>query len=53
MTALTLMLKPIPHGWAVAVTDGRELARFAGPAARWRALRYISQAIATGHNSRR
>ena len=30
MYALTLMLKRIHHGWAVALSDGRELARFHG-----------------------
>ena len=53
MTALAIMLKPTPHGWAVSLTDGRELARFAGPGARSRALRYIAQATATRHDSRR
>jgi hypothetical protein len=48
MSALALILKPVPHGWAVSLTDGRELARFAGPGARWRALRYLAQASATG-----
>lgn len=28
-------------GWAVCLTDGRELARFRGPGARVRALRYV------------
>jgi hypothetical protein len=38
MHALAVILKPIPHGWAVALTDGRELARFTGVGARRRAL---------------
>lgn len=42
MHALTLMLKPIRHGWALALSDGRELARFTGPCARRRALRYLA-----------
>jgi hypothetical protein len=39
---VALILKPIPAGWAVCLTDGRELARFRGPGARWRALRFLS-----------
>jgi hypothetical protein len=35
------MLTPIRHGWAVRLTDGRELARFIGPGARRRAIRYL------------
>jgi hypothetical protein len=29
------------HGWAVALTDGRELVRFTGFGAKRRALRYL------------
>ena len=42
MNELALLLKPIHHGWAVARTDGRELARFKGLCARRRALRYVT-----------
>jgi hypothetical protein len=38
---LAIMLKPILGGWAVCLTDGRELARFRGPGARCRALRFL------------
>ena len=38
---LAIILKPIVWGWAVCLTDGRELARFHGPGARWRALHYV------------
>jgi hypothetical protein len=31
MNALRLILKPKAHGWAVGLTNGRELARFRGP----------------------
>ena len=31
MNALAVVLKPINYGWAVALTNGRELARFTGP----------------------
>jgi hypothetical protein len=46
MNTLALMIRPTRHGWAVYLTDGREIARFKGPAARWRALRYLTQATA-------
>lgn len=36
-----IMFKRIFGGWAVVLTDGRELARFRGPCARARALRLI------------
>lgn len=42
MHALTVMLKPIDHGWAVALSDGRELVRFTGLCAKRRALSYLS-----------
>jgi hypothetical protein len=42
MNAVALILKPIGHGWAVALTDGRELARFTGLGAKRKALRYIA-----------
>jgi hypothetical protein len=51
MTAVAIVLKPIDHGWAVAMTDGRELARFTGPLARFHAERYL-RAIA-GPGTRR
>ena len=39
--SLAILLKPVAWGWAVCLTDGRELARFRGPGARQRALRYL------------
>jgi hypothetical protein len=42
MDAVALMVKPIDHGWAVALTDGRELVRFTGLWAKRRALRYLA-----------
>lgn len=36
-----IVLVRILGGWAVRLTDGRELARFRGPGARLRAVRYI------------
>jgi hypothetical protein len=38
------MLRPIRYGWSVQPSDGRELARFLGPAAKWRAMRYLQRA---------
>ena len=45
MTALALTLKPIDHGWAVALSDGRELVRFVGLGAKRRALRYLDRFV--------
>ena len=45
MTALRMILRPIRYGWSVQLTDGRELARFLGPGARWRATRYLHRAV--------
>jgi hypothetical protein len=44
MNAVAMMIRPIPYGWAVQLTDGRQLARFRGPGSRWRALRYLARA---------
>jgi len=44
MTVLRMMVRPIRYGWSVQLSDGRELARFLGPGARWRAMRYLSRA---------
>jgi hypothetical protein len=38
---VALVLKPIHHGWAVMLTDGRELVRFTGLGAKRRAQRYL------------
>jgi hypothetical protein len=45
MNALGMMIRPIRHGWSVQLTDGSELARFLGPCARWRAVRYLRGAV--------
>ena len=42
MYALTLMLKRIPHGWAVTLSDGREIVRFRGLCAKRRVLRFLA-----------
>jgi hypothetical protein len=44
MNALAVTMKPIPRGWGIYLTDGRELARFRGPGSKWRALRYLTSA---------
>ena len=43
MNALALMLKPVDHGWAVTLTDGREVMRFTGLCAKHRAMRYLAK----------
>jgi hypothetical protein len=43
MNALALTIRPTPYGWAVCLTDGRELARFFGPNAKRRALRHLAR----------
>jgi hypothetical protein len=47
-TAYSIILKPIFGGWAVCLSDGRELARFRGPAARCRALRFLHTQFMSG-----
>jgi hypothetical protein len=42
MNVLALMLTPIHRGWAVTLTDGREVARFTGLGAKRRALCYLT-----------
>lgn len=55
MRPLSVMITPVAFGWAVVLSDGRELARFVGPAARLRALRYIRRDVigSLGHVARR
>jgi hypothetical protein len=38
----TISLAPVDGGWAVMLIDGRELARFTGPDAKRKALRYVA-----------
>jgi hypothetical protein len=49
---LAIILNPIRAGWAVCLTDGRELARFRGPGARFRALRFLRTQLVLGHRTR-
>lgn len=44
MNALSMIIRPIRHGWAVQLSDGRELASFHGPGSQRRALRYLANA---------
>ena len=48
---LAIVLKPVFGGWAVCLTDGRELALFRGPGAHQRALRYVRGEIVPGRNT--
>ena len=43
ISAYAIILTPIRGGWAVSLTDGRQLKSFRGPLARSRALRYVAQ----------
>jgi hypothetical protein len=45
MNPLAITLKPVFLGWAVCLTDGRELIRFRGPGSRLRALQYLSDQL--------
>jgi hypothetical protein len=47
-TVYSIIFKPILGGWAVCLSDGRELARFRGPGARGRALRYVDSQLVHG-----
>jgi hypothetical protein len=51
MNALRMTIRQIHYGWSVQLTDGRELARFLGPAAKWRATRYLRRAAEALTNS--
>ena len=42
MNALAVKLTPIPSGWKIELSDGHEVARFTGPGAKRRALRYLA-----------
>jgi hypothetical protein len=42
MTSLALLVDRIPHGWAVYLSNGVELARYRGLFAKQRALRFAS-----------
>jgi hypothetical protein len=43
MTALALMIGPTRDGWAVYLTNGREIARYRGIYAKRRALRHAAR----------
>ncbi len=44
MNALSLILKPTSRGWAVYLSDGREVAQYSGPGSKQRALDYVARA---------
>lgn len=48
MQPLAVELIPIHCGWAIVLTDGREVARFRGIGAKHRALRYLTRGNPTG-----
>jgi hypothetical protein len=50
-STLAITLKPLFGGWAVCLTDGRELARFRGPGAHARAIRFVRSQVAAGRRS--
>lgn len=52
-TAYSILLNPILGGWAVCLSDGRELARFRGPGAHCRALRYVQSQLMPSATARR
>jgi hypothetical protein len=43
MTTLALMIGPTHDGWAVYLTNGREIARYRGIGAKRRALRHAAR----------
>jgi hypothetical protein len=45
MNAQLVMMRPAVDGWSVCFADGRELARFRGVLARWRATRYLAALV--------
>lgn len=45
---LAIILKQTHDGWAVCLTDGRELAHFRGPGARLRAQRHLARCFSPG-----
>jgi hypothetical protein len=47
MNALSVAVRPIAYGWAVQLSNGQELARFHGPGAQRRAMRYVARIMHT------
>ena len=45
MTSLAYMIGPTSDGWAVYLTNGREVARYHGFGAKRRALRFLRRCI--------
>jgi hypothetical protein len=42
MNAQGIILRPVPRGWVIELTDGREVVRFTGLRARRRAFGYLA-----------
>jgi hypothetical protein len=53
MAAQALMLRPTVDGWAVYLTNGRELARYRGFCSKQLALRYLQRYVGTPAESGR
>ncbi|MGB9183743.1 MAG: hypothetical protein WCB67_06730 [Solirubrobacteraceae bacterium] len=51
-STLAIILKPTHDGWAVCLTDGRQLAHFRGPGARWRAQRHLARCFSRDGGAR-
>lgn len=51
MNPLAVLLKPVERGWAIELSNGRELARFTGLGAKRRALRYLASHDIAGEAS--
>ena len=43
MTALAIMIRPTDAGWAICLTNGRELIRYRGLFSKRLALRYLQR----------
>lgn len=50
-STLAIILKQTHDGWAVCLTDGRELAHFRGPGARLRAQRHMARCFSSGRGA--
>ncbi len=52
-SAVALMMRPTENGWAVYLTNGRELVRYRGIFSKPLALRYLQMCARTGSTPRR
>lgn len=51
MNSQGLIIRSTWCGWAIYLTDGQQLARFCGPGAHSRAMRYVHQISTISHSS--